>query len=69
MITDMPFDQAWRNRVGARRAELGRVLDRVESLRGNGVPPGVSRKAPIGTFLRAINLFVNEHRYRRVRDL
>jgi hypothetical protein len=69
MITDMPFDQAWRNRVGARRAELTRVLDRIESLRGNRVLPGVDRNAALGTALRATNLFVNEHRYRRVRDL
>jgi hypothetical protein len=69
MITDMPFDQAWRIRVGARRAELARVLDRIESLRGNRVLPGVDRNAAIGTALRATNLFVNEHRYRRVRDL
>ena len=69
MITDMPFDQAWRDRVAARRAELTRVLDRIESLRGNRVLPGVDRNAAIGTALRATNLFVNEHRYRRVRDL
>jgi hypothetical protein len=69
MIADTPFDQAWRDRVGARRAELAMVLDRIECLRGSRVLPGVDRHATIGTALRATNLFVNEHRYRRVRDL
>lgn len=69
MIVDTPFDQAWQDRVGARRAELARVLDRIESLRGSRVLPGVDRHAAIGTALRVTNLFVSEHRYRRVRDL
>jgi hypothetical protein len=38
-------------------------------LRGSRVLPGVDGNAAIGTALRATNLFVNEHRYRRVRDL
>jgi hypothetical protein len=69
MIADMPYDQAWRGRIRERKEELTGILDRIESLRGRRVLPGVSRHAEIGTALRATNLFVNEHRYRRVRDL
>ena len=41
----------------------------LECLRGSRILPGVDRLAAIGTALRATNLFVNEHRYRHVRDL
>lgn len=69
MISDTPFDQAWRDRVAARLADLAQVRNRIEALRGSRILPGVERNASIGTALRATNLFVNEHRYRRVRDL
>lgn len=69
MIADMHYDQAWRSRIRERREELAGVLDRIESLRGDRVLPGVNRNAEIGTALRTTNLFVNEHRYRRMRDL
>jgi hypothetical protein len=69
MLAGMHYDQAWRSRIKERREELAAVLDQIESLRGHRILPGVSRDAEIGTAVRTTNLFVNEHRYRRVRDL
>ncbi|WP_440104684.1 hypothetical protein [Streptosporangium sp. H16] len=69
LIEGVVANETWKDLAAVRRKELGAVRDALVALRGGGVLPGVNRQAEIGTALRATNLFVNEGRYRRVRDL
>jgi hypothetical protein len=69
LIKGVADNQAWRELATARRAELEDIRDALAAVRGRQILPGVDRYAEIGTALRATNLFVNEHRYRRVRHL
>jgi hypothetical protein len=69
LIKGVTQNQPWLDLIARRRDELRACRDALFALRGAGVLPGVDRHAEIGTVLRATNLFVNEHRYRRVRSL
>ena len=69
LIAGVVADEPWKDLAEARREELGAVRDALVALRGSGILRGVNRQIDVGTALRATNLFVNEGRYRRVRDL